>query len=80
MRKQNKTDREMTYDELEFATWCIGNIAKDLSLDDREVYQRLKSSDILNGYIVAAYDVLHTFGKKYLLEDITSLMKERGVA
>lgn len=70
----------MTVNELEFATWCIGNVARELHVDEEEVYRRLKESDILDGYIVAAYDVLHTFGKKYLVEDIVSLMKQRGVA
>ena len=68
------------YKELEFATWCIGNVASRLKISERETYQRLKQSDILYGYIVAAYDVLHTFGKEYLMEDIINLMKTRGVA
>jgi hypothetical protein len=30
-------------------------------------------------YIVGCYDVLHTFGRLYLVEDITSLMRKKGV-
>ncbi|MDO5447087.1 MAG: DUF3791 domain-containing protein [Prevotellaceae bacterium] len=73
-------ENEIRNNELEFATWCIGNVAKRLDIDDREAYQKLKQSDILYGYIVSAYDVLHTFGKEYLMEDILNLMKTRGVA
>ena len=45
----------------------------------REVYLRLKTSGILSEYIVPSYDVLHTFGKEYLMEDLTSFMREKGV-
>jgi hypothetical protein len=44
-------------------------------MNQAEVYRRLKSSGILMDYIVACYDVLHTFGRLYLVDDITSLMK-----
>jgi hypothetical protein len=43
------------------------------------VYQRLKSSGILTEYIIPSYDVLHTFSKEYLLEDLTEYMREKGV-
>jgi hypothetical protein len=43
------------------------------------VYRRLKKSDILTDYIVPSYDVLHTFGKEYLMEDLTEYMREKGV-
>ena len=44
-----------------------------------EVYRRLKQSGILKGYIVPSYDVLHTFSKEYLMEDLTEYMREKGV-
>ena len=43
------------------------------------VYRLLRDSGILMEYIVPGYDVLHTFGKDYLVEDIVSYMKEKGV-
>ena len=36
-------------------------------------------SDILNNYIVANYDVLHTQGKQYIVDDIIDTIKERGI-
>jgi hypothetical protein len=48
-------------------------------LSKQEVYNRLKKSGILYGYIVPSYDVLHTFGTEYLMEDLTNFMKEKGV-
>ncbi|MDD6168189.1 MAG: DUF3791 domain-containing protein [Prevotella copri] len=30
-------------------------------------------------YIIPSYDVLHTFSKEYLMEDLIDFMKEKGV-
>lgn len=38
-----------------------------------------KKSDILNTYIVPEYEILHTQSKDYIIDDIISLMEERGV-
>lgn len=43
------------------------------------VYRKLKDSGILYGYIVPSYDVLHTFGSRYVTDDIIDYMKEKGV-
>ena len=37
----------------------------------------LKKSGILDTYIVPSFDVLHTFGKEYLMDDLIGLMRER---
>ena len=58
-------------------------MARRLGLIQQDVYNRLKNSGILYGYIygyiVPSYDVLHTFSKEYLMEDLISYMKEKGV-
>ena len=64
---------------LEFVTYCIGQLSLLLKLPQREVYKRLKKSGILYDYIVPSYDVLHTFGSHYLMEDLTEYMKEKEV-
>ena len=75
-------EREIIYDisVLEYVLFCIEGIAKKLGKDGREVYQILtEDSDILNSYIVPSYDVLHTQGKEYIIEDILDVMKKRGL-
>ena len=64
---------------IDFATYCIGNLSRRLGLSASEVYRRLKSSGILAEYIIPSYDVLHTFSKEYLLDDLTDYMREKGV-
>lgn len=66
--------------ELEFAVFCIENIAKKLGADAARVYLAFtEKSDILYGYIVPEYEVLHTQSREYIVDDILDVMKERGV-
>lgn len=69
----------MNRDVLEFVTFCIGAIALKLGISRHEVYSRLMAADIIDGYIVPGYDVLHTFSRTYLVDDITDFMKSKGV-
>ena len=64
---------------LEFVTFCISKLSMMLKLPQKEIYSRLKKSGILYGYIVPSYDVLHTFSSRYLMEDLTEYMREKGV-
>lgn len=66
--------------ELEFAVFCIENVAAKLGVDAERVYQIFtEKSDILNGYIVPEYEVLHTQSREYIVADLLEMMKERGV-
>ncbi|MDE6971385.1 MAG: DUF3791 domain-containing protein [Eubacterium sp.] len=66
--------------ELEFAIFCIENVAVRLRVGAERVYQAFtEKSDILNGYIVPEYEVLHTQGREYIVNDLLDLMKEKGV-
>lgn len=63
---------------LEFVTYCIAKLSDSLNMDQQDIYSRLKNYGILNNYIVPSYDVLHTFGSRYLMNDIIDFMKEKG--
>ncbi len=66
--------------ELEFAIFCIENVAAKLGVDAERVYQAFtEKSDILNGYIVPEYEVLHTQSREYIVDDLLDVMRERGV-
>lgn len=68
------------FDELEFAVFCIENIAIRLNKNGEDVYRALtKNSNILNSYIIPEYEILHTQSKDYIIDDIISLMEERGL-
>lgn len=66
--------------ELEFAIFCIENVAAKLGVNAECVYQAFTGkSDILNGYIVPEYEILHTQSKEYIVDDLLDVMRERGV-
>lgn len=66
--------------ELEFAIFCIENVAIFLKKDAQEVYTLLtEKSNVLYDYIVPEYEMLHTQSKEYIVNDIVGYMKEIGV-
>lgn len=69
----------MNRDVLEFVTFCVGALALKLNMSRGEVYTLLSKAGLMKEYIVECYDVLHTFSRSYILDDLTELMRERGV-
>ncbi|NEN75545.1 DUF3791 domain-containing protein [Pelistega sp. NLN82] len=65
--------------ELEFVLFCIDFVAKKLRMPATLIYQKLAKSGLLQDYIVANYEILHTLGKDYLVEDIIGLMQEKNL-
>ena len=66
--------------ELEFAIFCIENVDAKLGVEAERIYQAFtQKSNILNGYIVPEYEVLHTQSREYLVDDLLGVMRERGV-
>ena len=54
-------------------------MAAKLGVDEEYVYQEFtEKSDILNGYIVPEYEVLHTQSREYIVDDLLDVMKESG--
>lgn len=64
--------------QLEFVTYCVGSLADALHMSAAQVYKALRASGTLSDYIVPCYDVLHTFGKDYLVEELAEVLRERG--
>ena len=75
-----KDKKIKNFNELEFAVFCIENVAAKLGVNAERVYQAFtEKSDILNGYIVPEYEVLHTQSREYIVDDLLDVIKERGV-
>ena len=70
-----------TPEELEFAVFCIEGVASRLGMSGSDVYRALAvDSSILSDYIVPFYDVLHTQGRVYVVDEVIDLMDHGGVA
>ncbi len=65
--------------ELSFSIYMLYSLADKWKKSPAAVYQILNTTGILDNYIIAGYDVLHTQGKEYLVEDITEYAREKGV-
>ena len=65
--------------ELSFSIFMLYALAEKWKKTPAAVYKILNTTGILDDYIIAGYDMLHTQGKEYLMEDITEFARERGV-
>ncbi len=75
----SRTETPGNEKELEFAVFCIENVAAKLGVDATRVYNALEKSGLLKDYVFACYDVLHTQGKEYIVDDICRVMEKKGV-
>ena len=58
----------------------MAEVAKAAGVSTQDLMDKITiQSDILNNYIVANYDVLHTQGKQYIVDDIIATIRERGI-
>ena len=69
----------MNFEQLNFTVFCVGGISEALKMSSGKFYHLLWDSGFVKEYIVHCLEVLHTFSKEYLVEDIVSYMKEKGV-
>lgn len=65
--------------ELTFVVFILHALGEHWNMTTPEVYDILNSTGILDDYIIKCYDVLHTLGKEYLVEDITEFVREKGI-
>lgn len=65
--------------ELTFVVFILHALGQRWNMTTLEVYDILNSTRILDNYIIKCYDVLHTLGKEYLVEDITEFVREKGI-
>ena len=78
--KRNKDSNIQTADELEFAIFCIENLADQLKMDAETVFDLLTvKSDVLYQYIVPEFELLHTQSKKYIVDELIEVLREKGV-
>lgn len=65
--------------ELTFVVFILYALGEHWKMTTPEVYEILSTTGILDDYIIKCYDVSHTLGKEYLVEDITEFVREKGI-
>ena len=63
-------------DRAMFVSFCIEQYAKAKGMKTEDVAKLLEQYGIME-HFCEFYDVLHTQGKEYIVEDILQVMKER---
>ena len=69
----------MDFNILKFTIFCVNNVASYLNKSAQEVYHAMQDAGVIDDYIVPCYDVLHSFSKEYIIDDLVSLMRQKGV-
>ena len=69
----------MKSNQLEFVVFILNKFATASKLPVSEVYQRFDSLHILDDYIIKHYEVLHTVGEDYLMEDLNELLTQKSI-
>jgi hypothetical protein len=69
----------MNKDSFSFVIFIIHACAERWKKLSPEVYALLQQADCINDYLVPYYDVLHTQGEKYLVDDVEGYLTKRGV-
>ncbi|WP_414698546.1 DUF3791 domain-containing protein [Peptacetobacter sp. AB845] len=63
--------------EMDFVVYCVENLANYISEDSVKVFDLLDENDLIEGYILKFYDILHTQSKEWIVEDLVEQLEKR---
>ena len=66
-------------EELDFSVFLIHQLSYAWNKTPGNVYEIVNKTGILDNYIIRCYDVLHTMGEQYLVNDITDFVSNLSV-
>lgn len=69
----------MDKESFEFVVYMIHACADKWNLFPSETYRILQESGCIDKYLVPHYDILHTQGTGYIVDDIKEYLSHRGV-
>ena len=69
----------MTYNDkkIEFAVFCIEEVAKRLNELPENVYRKLECSGLMDDFIIGCYDALHTESREHIVDDLIEALRNR---
>ncbi len=76
--KEPETMSDKDKIKTEFAVFCIENTAAELGVLGKEVYDALKETDGISVFLYPSYDVLHTQGRQYIVEETLAYLKKHN--
>lgn len=79
-KRQQKYSMNYSDKETEFVVFCIENVAAKMNVSGAEVYHALKESDGINAFLYPSYDMLHSQGKDYIVDETLQYLKSHNAA
>ena len=61
-----------------FVVYLIHELANQKNIAPAQAYKVLKQCGCIDKYLVPNYEVLHTLGTEYLMDDISRYVSARG--
>ena len=79
-RSAIRKEYNMTAENFSFIVYLIHACANRWQQMPSEVYQKLRRAGCIDAYLIPHYDILHTQGTEYLVDDIQTYLETRGIA
>ena len=79
MNKTDNTNKGMTSESFSFVIYMIHACANKWKIPPSEVYRKLQAAGCINQYLVPNYEILHTQGTGFVVEDIKEYLDVREV-
>ena len=73
---RNRQSLDVPKDVFEFYTYCLENYATNMHISGMQAWVRFKEMQV-DDYIIQNYDLLHTQGIDYILDDIGRFINRR---
>ena len=64
--------------EMDFVVYCVENLANYISEDSVKVFDLLDANDLIEGYILKFYDILHTQSRDWIVEVLVEQLEKSG--
>lgn len=64
--------------EMDFVVYCVENLANYINEDSVKAFDLLDENELIEGYILKFYDILHTQGKDWIVEDLIEQLEKSG--
>lgn len=69
----------MSKSQLTFVVFILNKYSLATKQPISEVYRHFDKLNILDDYLLKHYEVLHTLGENYLIEDLTELIFQKSL-
>lgn len=71
---QKRATKRKTEQMMIFVASCVESAARVENVSSAEMYRRMKRVGLIDGFIIACYEGLHTQSRQHVTEDVLSAL------